>query len=310
MHDANRIFAELSCPRCDAHGRMEVRVRYGPAGHEDLEPGDRIRWPRTGSVLGGPSPDPVLALPGQAVCPSCAALAAGFGRREFRGLRASCEALQDPPAKLSRRRDLRLAHLLAFFDYNYRLRGVRDLAGEDIGQPGRWIERTGEVVLGYSPVQFEEQAAVVCVERDVIGDVHLVPVALQDVLKCFPVSIYFGPFTAGFDAMARGLGEGDRAVSRLVDGVLRVALALELASWRAVLGDDAEGRLDLIEKLGRLLCELPFAWAELAALADLDRFSTPEEIDAAMALALGVAWAPADEGEDPAARLDAWLANV
>ncbi|MFN7954034.1 MAG: hypothetical protein U0610_20065 [bacterium] len=289
MDDANRVSAELDCPRCGQRARMEVRFRYGPAGHRALALGDRIEWTPGAARLDDPSTEPDLEVPVIASCPACAKLAAHFARAQWRALRRACEPRETrdgtPVAHKVRALDERIETLLAFFDYGFALREARELGGEVIARPGRYIERLGELVLGYSPVLFDRMLGALRLERDRLVAVRLLPLAVQDALRAFPVTIHFGALSAAVPALFAPLAR--RGEGWLVPMLYRLAMRAEIEGWRETLASAEEGRLELAAKLASLLAHLPWTDASLAPLAALDRFSSEAEVDDALAEAFG-----------------------
>lgn len=309
MDDANCVVAELACPRCGESARMEVRFRYGPAGHRRLALGERLEWTPGVARLDGPSSEPVLEVPAIASCGSCAKLAARFARREWRALKRACEGDEEAAARAGASRggrggaEERIDALLAFLDYGFTFRESRELGREVIARPGRYIERLGELVLGHSPVTFDRWAGSLRIERDRLAAVRLLPLAVQDGMRVFPVSVHFGalsPVVPRLFALVERHGE-----QWLVRSLFRVALRLEVGGWWHMLASADEGRLEFAAKLASLLEQLPWADASLAALAAIDRFSAEDEIERALAVAFeGIPEARA--GDDPGA----WLERI
>ncbi|MBK7978216.1 MAG: hypothetical protein IPK07_34875 [Deltaproteobacteria bacterium] len=262
--------AELPCPRCGETQRMEVRFRYGPAGHRRLSLGERIEWTPGVARLDGPSSEPVLEVPAIASCGACAKLAARFARREWRMLKKGCEGDEEAASRAgasSRARggDDRIDALLAFLDYGFTFRESRELGREVISRPGRYIERLGELVLGHSPVTFDRWVGALRIERDRLAAVRLLPLAVQDAMRAFPVSVHFGALSA---SVARLFPLVERhGEAWLVRALFRVALRLEVGGWWQMLASAEDGRLEFAAKLESLLEQLPWADASLAALA-------------------------------------------
>lgn len=306
MDDANCVIAELACLRCGETQRMEVRFRYGTAGHRRLALGDRLEWTPGVARLDGPSSEAVLEVPAIASCGACAKLAARFARREWRSLKRACDgdeeaATRAASARGARGGDDRIDALLAFLDYGFSFRESRELGREIISRPGRYIERLGELVLGHSPVTFDRWVGALRIERDRLTEVRLLPLPVQDAIRVFPVSVHFGALSATLPRLfPLAQRHGDEW---LVRALFRVAIRLEVEGWWRMLASADEGRLELAAKLESLLEQLPWADASLAALAALDRFSVPDEIERALGEAFaGLPEAPA--GDDPVALLE------
>ncbi len=283
MDDANRVSVELDCPRCQRRGRMDVRFRYGPAGHRALVLGDRIEWTPGAARLDGPSTEPNLEVPAIASCTACAKLAAHFARSQWRTLRRACESSESRGKVVASRKvralDERIETLLAYFDYGFALREARELGGEVIARPGRYIEHLGELVLGHSPVLFDRMLGALRLERDRLVEVRLLPIAVQDALRAFPVTIHFGALSAAVPALFAPLAR--HGEPWLVEMLYRLSIRAEVESWRHTLAAAEEGRLELAAKLASLLAHLPWVDASLASLAALDRFSSEDEVEEA-----------------------------
>ncbi len=303
MDDANRVLAELDCPRCGERRPMEVRFRYGPAGHPPLELGGRIEWRPGAQVLDGPSSEPDLTIAGLASCPDCAALAARFARDQWKTLKRVCDGEGDALPRGRKGRADRVDPILAFLDYGFSLREARELGGETIGRPGRYIERLAELVLGFPPAMFDWWSAVVRIERDRVTAVRLLPLAVQDAIRVFPVSLHFGLLSPAVPVLldlAERRGADDVAITST-----KLAIRHEVVGWWQELASEPDGRLEFANKVRALLAASPWADTGLGALAALDRFSTVGEIEESLA-ALSGGLPESVAGEDPLAALIRW----